>query len=146
MPNGRTHRRLGAAGGGAAALYHARDEPVREMIVETIGGICGGVVGGMLPDRLDPPVSPRHRGAYHSVVLLVVLAFVVMLENQRKACREKAQEAQRLGPIGMEPTLASDGWLLLSGFITGVQWGYVSHLTADLVKGKAGLPLVARGF
>jgi len=131
--------------GGAAALYHARNEPLRGAFVETLGGVVGGVMGGMLPDRFDPPTSPRHRGACHSVLLLTVLALVV-LETQRRACREKARDVMRVGPGGLEATLRSDLWLFVSGLITGLQWGYVSHLGADLVTGKAGLPLVVRGL
>ncbi len=73
MPNGRAHRRLGAAAGGVAALYHARDEPFGGALVEFLGGVCGGIVGGMPPDRLDPPVSPQHRGACHSLALFLVI-------------------------------------------------------------------------
>ena len=145
MPNGRAHRRLGAFAGGAAALWQAREEPTRELCVETIGGVVGGILGGMLPDRFDPPTSPRHRGAHHSVLLLIVLAHVV-LDEQRRACRKSAYSAMRFGPGRLEPTLASNAWLFTSGFMTGLQWGYVSHLGADLVTGKAGLPLLAKGF
>ena len=144
MPNGRTHRRLGAAAGGVAAFHYARDEPLSGVLAETLGGVCGGILGGMLPDRLDPPVSPRHRGACHSLVLLLVISFVV-LEKQRRAWRERAQQAQRLGPAGLEPTLANFGWLFAAGFITGVQWGYVSHLAADMST-TARLPLVVKRF
>lgn len=145
MPNGNTHRKLGAVAGGAAALYYAREEPLRGAVVEVIGGLAGGFVGGMLPDRLDPPTSPNHRGAFHSVLLLVVLALVV-LEAERRALREKAHQQMRRGVDGLETTLKSDVWLLAAGFVTGVQWGYLSHLGADLVTGKAGLPLVVRGL
>jgi uncharacterized membrane protein YeaQ/YmgE (transglycosylase-associated protein family) len=145
MPNGETHRKLGAVAGGGAALYYAREQLPRGALVEVIGGVTGGVVGGMLPDRFDPPTSPNHRGAYHSVLLLLVLA-LVGLETQRRACRERAHQAMRMGATGLEDTLASDVWLFAAGFITGVQWGYLSHLGADLVTGKTGLPFVLRGF
>lgn len=145
MPNGGTHRKMGAAVGGAAALYHAREEPPRGAVVEVLGGVAGGIVGGMLPDRFDPPTSPNHRGAYHSLFLLLVLALAV-IEKQRRACRERAHQEMRVGTAGLEPTFRSDIWLFTAGFITGVQWGYLSHLGADLVMGKAGLPLIVRGF
>lgn len=145
MPNGPTHRRMGALAGGVAALYHARDEPLRGACLETLGGVFGGVLGSMLPDRLDPPTSPRHRGAYHSVLLLIALSQLV-LETQRSACRARAHKALRVGLGAPEPTFASDAWLFASGFITGVQWGYLSHLGADLMTGKAGLPLLVQGF
>lgn len=144
MPNGHTHKQLGAVVGGAAAFFHARGEAPRAMMIETLGGVCGGVLGGMLPDRLDPPLSPRHRDAFHSLAILLMVAFLV-LEAERKACRERAANAAMLGAAGPEPTLQSDAWLFASGFITGLQWGYVSHLVADMST-AASLPLICRGL
>jgi membrane-bound metal-dependent hydrolase YbcI (DUF457 family) len=145
MPNGKAHRRLGAAAGGAAALYEAREEPLRDLCFEAMGGVVGGILGGVLPDRFDTPTSPRHRGAYHSVILLIVVA-LLLLDEQRRICRQRAHAAMRVGPVGLEATFRSDAWFFATGFITGLQWGYVSHLGADLLTGKAGLPLLARGF
>jgi uncharacterized membrane protein YfcA len=144
MPNGGTHRKLGALTGGAAAGYHARGESQRALVTEILGGLCGGTIGGVLPDRLDPPLSPRHRGGFHSVVVLAVLLFLV-LETQRRVCRQRAEEATRWGPLGPQHTLESDAWRFLSGLITGLQWGYISHLTADMTT-RASLPVVCRGW
>src|SRR5688572_12226440 len=109
MPNGHTHRTLGAIAGGVAALYHARGEPARCMFIETLGGASGGMIAGMLPHRLDPPSNPRHRHVFHGFLLLLLIAFLV-LDTQRKACRDRAANTAVLGANGPQPTLESDGW------------------------------------
>jgi uncharacterized membrane protein YeaQ/YmgE (transglycosylase-associated protein family) len=109
MPNGGMHRKLGAVAGGAAALYYARDEPPRGALIEVVGGLAGGIMGGMLPDRFDLPTSPNHRGAYHSLLLLVVLA-LLGLEMQRRACRDSAHRAMKTGlPDWRPPWRATPG-------------------------------------
>lgn len=143
MPNATTHKKLGAALGAIAVVHCAQDESPRDRAVEVLGGLCGGFVGGLLPDRLDPPLSPRHRAEFHSLMLLLLL-MTLTLEATRLECRRRAQQCLACEPSGSEAMLRSDLWRFAAGFITGLQWGYVSHLSADLTT-KAGLPLIARG-
>lgn len=144
MPNKRAHLKLGAVTGGAAALYHARNERPRDVFLEVAGGVAGGMMGGLLPDRLDPPATPNHRDAFHSLALLLLL-LVLTLEGQRRACRVRATEIRCRASTGTELAFTSDFWLFACGFFTGVQWGYVSHLAADMTT-VAGLPFVCRGL
>lgn len=144
MPNGSTHIRLGAVTGGAGALYHARNEAPRDMAIEVLGGVLGGAIGGLLPDRLDPPFSPRHRGMFHSLLALLVV-IVVVLDAEREACRARGRQGHKVGPGRRRSTIECDLWKLAAGAIAGLQWGYTSHLMADLTT-PASLPLMCRGF
>jgi hypothetical protein len=78
----------GAVGGGvysAVRQYEAvKDNPakefdVSEVIWDSAKGGAAGAVGGALPDVLEPPVSPNHRGFFHSAPFLAVLVFAVTL-------------------------------------------------------------------
>jgi hypothetical protein len=78
----------GAVGGGvysAVRQYEtAREHPtkefdVSEVIWDSAKGGAVGVVAVVLPDVLEPPVSPNHRGFFHSVPFLAALVFAATL-------------------------------------------------------------------
>lgn len=41
-----------------------------------IGG-TGGALGSMIPDILDPPTNPNHRGRFHSIWNLILSAGII---------------------------------------------------------------------
>jgi len=78
----------GAVGGGvysAVRQYEtvknnaAEEFDVSEVIWDTARGGAAGAVAGFLPDVLEPPISPNHRGFFHSVPVLAVLIFAATL-------------------------------------------------------------------
>jgi membrane-bound metal-dependent hydrolase YbcI (DUF457 family) len=92
MPYRSKHLKIGAlagaVGGGvysAVRQYEAaKDHPTKELDVSEViwDSAKGGAVGaaaGVLPDVLEPPVSPNHRGFFHSVPFLAVLVFSATL-------------------------------------------------------------------
>jgi len=109
----------------------------------------GGIVGGRLPDIVEPATSPRHRSTAHSWLVLFIVA-AVSLEAARRQCREQARSCeQRLSSLWLSPeqrvlfALLSVLWRISSGFCTGVQVGYVSHLVLDGCT-PSGLPIFVR--
>jgi len=106
---------VGAVGGGvysAVRQYEAaKDRPaedfdVSEVIWDSVKGGAVGAVAGALPDVLEPPLSPNHRGFFHSVPLLAVPVFGATLLLRRSKT-------------------------VLSGLFFSFLVGYGSHLCVD---------------
>ena len=144
-----THTRFGQVVGAGTALSRAHALPGRAVVAETIGGGFGGGIAGRLPDVVEPPISPRHRGAAHSVAatLALVTAANRLVEPAQAYCRRQAVEWQ------VRAAAATDGvarflaqllsflWHAAAGFFAGLQGGYVSHLLLD-AQTPAGLPVI----
>lgn len=65
MPNRDVHGPVGAVSGGAYALYMSSGQSPWHVAAETAGGAVGGYAGGILPDVIDTPEHPHHRGFFH---------------------------------------------------------------------------------
>lgn len=48
-----------------------------EAIGDGIIGGTGGVLGSMIPDIIDPPTNPNHRGRAHSITNLALTAGII---------------------------------------------------------------------
>ena len=130
MPNRDRHVKTGMlVGGPAAALMAAQNtSDGADIVLETIGGIVGGYIGGRLPDIVDPPTSPWHRGIGHAVVPVSgggIQAFNRVPEYQAWL-RAKSLELSREGR-----DLEAVACLLASGAIVGLAAGYLAHLIED---------------
>lgn len=146
MANGKLHRAVGSAAGAVNALARSHDLGPWPALAESAGGFCGGWVGGALPDVLEPATSPRHRGPLHSWTTATGLLTYGNegLSAFQTRCRERAVLAEErfAAARGLEavvPAMAALFWRFLSGFLAGLQGGYVSHLALDAVT-PAGLP------
>jgi hypothetical protein len=119
MPHRARHLKIGAlagaVGGGvysavrqyeAAECCPGKEFDVSEVVLDTVKGGAAGAVAGVLPDVLEPPLSPNHRGIFHSVPLLAVLVFAAILLFGRSKSA-------------------------LLGLLFSLLVGYISHLWAD---------------
>jgi hypothetical protein len=163
MPDGATHKLIGASGGCVFAAYRAKDQNPGSWIAELAGGAIGGYVGGILPDILEPAISSWHRGVAHSYVggATVVATAIEVLSKWEIACRTNAENCKATPAIvipgGMfvaappDPvyqflsSLAELFWRLMAGFLNGLVAGYVSHLALDAITPRS-IPLLASGF
>lgn len=140
---------VGAAAGLTATLLTVQDEPARNQMVEVLGGMAGGYLGGRVPDLLDPPLNPCHRGIAHGGFAVATLV-AVDLEPWRERCRIAARECEARAAF-LPPGSSQRGDLIFqailhrfaAGFATGLKAGYASHLALDLCTPR-GLPLVGR--
>jgi len=162
MPDGRTHKLVGAGSGAVYAGYLAKDQPDFRWWIEVLGGAFGGCLGGACPDVLEPAISSWHRGTAHSYAAgSGILAVRNGLEAFAKACRENSEKCKAVDmiptgnifiPAFPDPVslllskVFSLFWLLLEGFVNGFAMGYVSHLVLDGTIGKRSIPLLKKGF
>ncbi len=61
MPDGKTHKLVGAGTGAVYAGFRAKEQSNQNWCIEVAGGAVGGYVGGQLPDVLEPAISSWHR-------------------------------------------------------------------------------------
>lgn len=118
MPNSGTHFVVGA---GISALTYliikrARNEPTQLQELVAVGFVGGAVA--LLPDIIDPPLSPNHRGIGHSIALSGILIPVLLKQ------------------IEENPNMTPDQ----RDFTKSIVVGFVSHLILDAGT-PAGLPL-----
>ena len=66
MPDGKTHKLVGAGTGVVYAAYRAKQQSGPNWWIEVLGGAVGGYCGGLLPDIFEPAISSWHRGVAHS--------------------------------------------------------------------------------
>jgi membrane-bound metal-dependent hydrolase YbcI (DUF457 family) len=120
-------------------------------LLETLGGIAAGSLGGGIPDRIDPPTSPNHRGFGHGLLFngAVATAFVTTynlcvekLRNNSDICRATAENSTDLWQKIL-CWIACAGWRLLAGALSGLALGWVSHLVLDS-RTPRGLPLIGK--
>ena len=161
MPDGKTHKLVGATAGIGYAAYQAKEQAPWNQLIEIAGGLVGGYKGGQLPDVLEPAISSWHRGTAHCCLTgggIISLRNTLM--QWEKFCREKAEncKALRMIPHPSQPntfiaapidpslqlvmSLLEIFWRFAAGFVNGVAAGYVSHLALDAVIGPRSIPLL----
>lgn len=121
MSNRLEHMVTGFCVGGLiyALMAHEPGQPVDWNKTAVYAGVGAGVAA--VPDILEPPTSPRHRGIAHSASGGV---FVLSLAK-------KLMENPNITPEGKRA-------------IAVLAAGYISHLVLD-AETPAGLPLMFRG-
>ena len=152
MPNGKTHAPVGVLAGGIAAGVVAGNAG-SNVLAEGLGGALAGWLGAKLPDWIDPPTSPGHRSIGHGVapVLLVLRSAAARVPQWQFDLRRKATEhraASESAPTTWEQILhrlLEFLRLVASGALTGLLWGYGSHLAMDATT-PASLPIFVKGF
>ncbi|MFW9995937.1 MAG: metal-dependent hydrolase [Candidatus Odinarchaeota archaeon] len=77
-----------------------------------------GVIGSVLPDMLEPPVGPWHRGFFHSWTVFFLIGVIA---------------------LSLIATLVIVPRVTLAYFLLGLVTGYASHLTLDATT-PASLP------
>jgi hypothetical protein len=137
MPNRQTHVTVAVLAGVAATLHYTRNERPEDRAVELLGTLIGSYAGGRLPDVLDPPISPLHRSFAHGGLAVAGVA-AARVEEWCRACRHDAALCAAQGRSGDRVLL-----LLLAGFLTGLRFGYGSHLALDFFT-RQSLPLLGR--
>lgn len=153
MSNRSTHAAFAIPSGGALAMYQARSQSPTHQLIEISAGLLGGYVGGRLPDLVDPPDSPNHRGIGHSIFSITVAGTIIFnkLSDWQEWFRELADKAKLRAEATADQFLRAlfliaEGVLRgIAGLIAGVIGGYTSHLALDFMT-PCSLPLVARGF
>ncbi len=134
MPTAKTHRRLGATFGvGIAILVSVLTQKGMisgalfrggqlDIFFFLMAGACG-LLGGLLPDIIEPSFhGPRHRGFFHSILLLFGLGILAFLFLYGGVLASPEQFYWRIG-------------------VFFVLIGYISHLLVDLLTDQ-GLPLI----
>lgn len=140
MPNRSVHVVTSGLAGGVFAYHKASGQPQPYVGFEVLGGVIGGYCGGRLPDIIDPPTSPRHRGRAHSVTVGGAVIRVssdtlnqwqIFCRTQADACAPRATEAVPGSAPAYLWALASVGWRVLAGLIAGLLAGVLMHLVLD---------------
>ena len=85
-------------------------------IVDIFIALIGGYIGGVFPDWFEPGTNRRHRGFFHSRIMLIILIVLVIFIQ-----------------------LAGLGSHYLDLLATVFCFGYISHLLLDSLT-PAGLP------
>ncbi len=150
MANRRTHSLIGAAAGGATALYLARAQEAPLRLVEAVGGLIGGVAGGRLPDILEPAQDPWHRSVAHALVPAGVVGrtFVPRIPRAQQHIRAWADRCRVQSEAATNNRdriiflLAEMACRFAAGAMAGIAGGYASHLLLDADTPR-GLPLLA---
>jgi len=144
----KVHLPAAAIAGVGVSVYRSREESDYERLLEVLGGLLGGCLGGVLPDLLDLPTSPNHRGLAHGGVAVVALVkrnsmgAVQRLRESADAFRHAAQDLSLSPQVRKEYALREALCRLAAGFVVGVQAGYLSHLALDLFTPR-GLPPIS---
>jgi hypothetical protein len=108
------------------------------------GSVCGGLVGSLVPDVIDPPTNPNHRGVGHAAIpqigamlAILVLALIVrnvsveMADDVRKEREGSTSFWEGLGYLFVEVLLG-----FAAEFLIGFIGGNVSHLISDATTPK----------
>jgi len=152
MPNRQEHVYSGIITSMSVAAASTRELPPVQALAETVGLAIGGGLGGRLPDFIEPAHQPNHRHFAHSVTLGAIMALALAAYGQpvRNALREIGTDV-----LGWQAEYDQESWewwglgivglliFVMSGFVSGVPVGYLSHLGLDQVKSRRGLPLLA---
>jgi len=144
MPKSNAHKLIGTiAGGVSAAGYGLYCQNDRENIWQfALGGAIGGLTTARLADILEPSktLGPNHRGFFHGIACNGTVS-ILSYHPLKKWFESLADEANNLDNKG-ENVKAFVNRLIV-GFLIGAFGGHTSHLLADLVMSKKGLPLLA---
>jgi hypothetical protein len=144
MPKSGPHKLIGTAAGiiGAAGygLYCQNDK--EKFWQFALGGAIGGCMTARLADILEPSktLGPNHRSVFHGIAFNGTVS-VLSYHPLEKCFQSLVDEANNLDNRGEN----SKAFLnrLIVGFLIGAIMGQTSHLLADLVISKNGLPLLA---
>ena len=137
MPNREVHQIAGAAAGSMlAGLWSKRKSGIEHPSI-VVGGLLGGILGASIPDYLDPPDSPNHRGVGHSLALASAigvgctraLPFLITNALRAKEIADSYSEQGFAVPllIGLRLQAALKG----IGLALGIPAGVASHLLMD---------------
>jgi len=143
MPKRKQHIKTSSSIGavGATIWSYKNGDSICEVICSTLGGYTGGKAIARLPDIIDPPISPNHRGIGHGVLPNSALA-----KELQSTFFKLLYALQKLGDdlksIGTFP------YILLAlvckfvwGIVIGAVFGYGAHLLTDLFT-PYGLPVI----
>jgi membrane-bound metal-dependent hydrolase YbcI (DUF457 family) len=116
MPNKKEHLVLGASAALIAEAFRQYAQ-ARPSLENLLLAAFGGAVGSLLPDAIEPPTHPNHRGPFHSSASLLMssLGAKAVYEHSPPGCA-----------------------LALGAFV-----GFSSHLVADATTPK-GIPCMPR--
>ena len=138
MPNKNVHVPVGVISGGlVTALASPMMTWCGPYLIEVIGALAGGALGGRLPDIIDPPDSPRHRGFGHSMACTAILdaglsGVLITLRTQINELDSEADLYRRSGyTIPSEVALKLISCRIAYGFCLGLGAGWFSHLVMD---------------
>jgi len=139
MPNRSEHDSAALVTGTTFAYSRAINFKSPLPIVEAVGGAIGSLIGGRLPDRLDPPTSPNHRGLAHAVLPVAVVGTLTIssLDHAQNWLRGQALQYHGSRLLSSPPLQAGSyeffEWVcyLLAGVLAGFVAGYASHLVLD---------------
>ena len=120
MPNYQSHVLAGVLSGSGVGIYQrlTDNKPLHISDILIIGfEACLGAAGGVLPDKLEPPSTPRHRESFHSALFaaIIFLGLFFLWQNDKIA-----------------------QWVKWS--VTALAAGYIVHLLVDSFT-PAGLPI-----
>ena len=118
--------------GGTFAAYQARNQTPSQQGVETLAGLFGGYLGGRLPDLIDPPDCPNHRGIGHSVFAITIAGTVIYknLSDWQGWFRDLADRARARADSATDElsraffVIAEFLFRAAAGLIAGVIGGY----------------------
>jgi len=150
MPNGRTHKVVGAVAGGGFALARSAGQPAAHRAVETAGGALAGIGLGMLPDIIEPAIHPGHRSVAHGAAPAVALGILALrhLDSWQASLRAHADRQAALAmqarstPARLWHAVHEFFFRLLAGAVAGALGGYGSHLALDAFTPRS-VPLIA---
>lgn len=119
------------------------------------GGVLGGRWSSGLPDRFDPPTSPRHRSFAHSFLFALPTSIVFSIAGVYQAITDDAALVARRQAVRDAwdrrdiLSVILDGIAMLfrefaAGFATAIAPGYLSHLSLDATT-PMGLPMLFKG-
>ena len=150
MPNQGEHSAVGAfAGATTAGLFAvAANQRPLDALIEAIGGGLAGTAGGRIPDCIDPPIHPNHRGVGHAVITsggtcTAILASIPKWQRELRRCSLELRESRAVETSFLGKTILLTlelMCLLVSGGLVGLPAGHASHLLCDAGTAK-GLPL-----
>ncbi len=134
------HHRAGIVAGAlvglVATIVKGLDREPMDLVIGALGGGLGGVFGARIPDLLEPPTSPDHRGVVHGVAFnAAVLAKLA----------PSAAAASRDLVAGAEDPFDRKLRLLVGSALVGTTAGHLSHIALDATTPR-GLPLLTKKF
>ena len=150
MPRRRTHLIVGTLSGAGLAAHRSAGHPDWARLLETAGGGIGGAIGGRLPDILEPPFCPNHRGPAHSLSALALIAKVAhenltawqsTVRRWADDCATKRAACEAGSVLSVAWGMAEAVLRFLAGLIAGVIGGYVSHVALDAFT-PAGMAII----
>ncbi len=143
MPDKEKHRQISATTGAFSAyLYaYAHEQDLFKAILNGLGGYLGGAFVASLPDKIDIPTSPNHRGIGHGVApnALVLSQIWRPLLDLSNYLNDRADEFDKKEFLA--DAIVAIACRIASGFVVGMLVGYPAHLVADARTPKR-LPLI----